>query len=507
MQLVRNTVLVAPDMGAALATVKEALRSEADGERLVRVVLQLEPISTPQLAAWRQVELKQLVDETARLESHRQLQALQRSSGLSAEEVHHLARFCGVSPASSVATATQPSTPLVLPCTKELGEPQWLLLSLDRSVFQCIVQTLLPQWNARSPFVNRLFELFCLYTPDVDAATSRGVSCKALCGAAYGTSYKGASLSAQYTRGPNSPLASEQALPYALPSPALGEAFLLRLSFAGLINGLGWLLRGTSRRRAHLCYLYFACGPRQAVRRADFISGLSDTYALYHKQECTSSKRLEEALEAAHFVEMMFELWDGTGSGELAPQVFIKAAHQHPLLVQVFNLEQLETSMPQCPLPPPYTAELQLAASAKASAETASTGLRASGRGAPAVGTSSSSVCSLTPRAVCSTATATGSCVAPTPAASASASSVASSVSSAPPARLPSATVETERLGVKSGVGLGRLSECLGGISLDLGGDFFDPVAPGESSFNEGGLLLSPSNLNFLAEEYFAQPG
>ena len=46
--------------------------------------------------------------------------------------------------------------------------------------------------------------------------------------------------------------------------------------------------------------------------------------------------------EAEHFVGMMYDLWDEGKSGELDAPTFDRAAHQHPLLVQAFNLEQLE---------------------------------------------------------------------------------------------------------------------------------------------------------------------
>ena len=46
--------------------------------------------------------------------------------------------------------------------------------------------------------------------------------------------------------------------------------------------------------------------------------------------------------EAAQFVGMMYDLWDDRGSGVLDAAAFDRAAHQHPLLVQAFQLEQLD---------------------------------------------------------------------------------------------------------------------------------------------------------------------
>ena len=46
--------------------------------------------------------------------------------------------------------------------------------------------------------------------------------------------------------------------------------------------------------------------------------------------------------EAERFTSMMYGLWDPECSSVLDEAAFDRAAHQHPLLVQAFQLEQLE---------------------------------------------------------------------------------------------------------------------------------------------------------------------
>jgi hypothetical protein len=46
--------------------------------------------------------------------------------------------------------------------------------------------------------------------------------------------------------------------------------------------------------------------------------------------------------EASQFVSMMYDLWDESRAGTLDAAGFDRAAHQHPLLVQAFQLEQIE---------------------------------------------------------------------------------------------------------------------------------------------------------------------
>jgi hypothetical protein len=464
MHLIEEAVLVSADMGAALAAVKETLRAESDGEQLVRLTLSMPYLSAQQLAAWRQLELRRLVDETARNESHRQLQSLQRASGLSAAEVEHMANLCGVSPAAEAARqataaaarrVTTAGAPPALALSGELEreithESQWLLLSLDLSVFACVVHALLPRWNARSRFVHRTFELFCQHAQPADHGARRTTTTSPSAAAA--SRFESATSAAAAAIGSRG--AASTALPKPLPPPPLNEARSLRLTFAGLVSGLGWLLRGTSRRRAHLCYLYFARGPQQSVRRADFIAGLCETYALFHSETGAS---VTEAREAEHFVDLMFELWDESGAGELTPQLFVNAAHQHPLLVQAFNLEQLEPPPPTPPADAHGGQRSLLPLGAAARAEVAAHG-GLNGRGArPSREGSNAAAATI---GICD-ATAMG-----------------ATLQSTPPRKCRGET---------------GLAELLAGESPGI-------VEP-------AGLLLSPSNLNFLAEEYFAQPG
>ena len=56
--------------------------------------------------------------------------------------------------------------------------------------------------------------------------------------------------------------------------------------------------------------------------------------------------------EAEQFTRMMYELWDERGTGCLTAAQFDRAAHQHPLLVQAFALEAMETPAALATPPP-----------------------------------------------------------------------------------------------------------------------------------------------------------
>ena len=71
--------------------------------------------------------------------------------------------------------------------------------------------------------------------------------------------------------------------------------------------------------------------------------------------------RAQIGREAEQFVSMMFALWDEGGGGSLNAAGFDRAAHQHPLLVQAFQLEQLD-------LPPTVPTEEQASAGAPSTA-------------------------------------------------------------------------------------------------------------------------------------------
>ena len=62
---------------------------------------------------------------------------------------------------------------------------------------------------------------------------------------------------------------------------------------------------------------------------------------------------------------MMYELYDEAHEGYLGPAAFDRSAHQHPLLVQAFQLEQLDT--PAAPSSPTSPAAVPAAAPARPS--------------------------------------------------------------------------------------------------------------------------------------------
>ena len=144
------------------------------------------------------------------------------------------------------------------------------------------------------------------------------------------------------------------------------------LTFEQMVGGLSWLLRGTSAKRAQLCFRCFAgnegsgaaggrendaaappppatpsdalsSGAEGTVLREQFAALLRSVYHMYEKAwpiPPDAEARIDS--EARQFVEMMFELWDETRGGALSADAFDRAAHQHPLLVQAFQLEQLD---------------------------------------------------------------------------------------------------------------------------------------------------------------------
>ena len=124
-------------------------------------------------------------------------------------------------------------------------------------------------------------------------------------------------------------------------SSASAESSQRWLTFEQLAHGLSWLLRGTSEKRAELCFRCFEEGGCVSCSR--FATLLTSVYIIYE----TASKIDAEALcrvraEAEEFVGMMYGLWVEGGSGAFDARSFNRAAHQHPLLVQAFQLQQLD---------------------------------------------------------------------------------------------------------------------------------------------------------------------
>ena len=89
------------------------------------------------------------------------------------------------------------------------------------------------------------------------------------------------------------------------------------------------------------------------MRRERFSALLTSVYVLYEASWPVAQPDLERIeAEAEQFVAMMHHLYDEAGSGSLDREAFDRAAHQHPLLVQAFQLEQLDM-----PIPPPAQPE------------------------------------------------------------------------------------------------------------------------------------------------------
>ena len=117
------------------------------------------------------------------------------------------------------------------------------------------------------------------------------------------------------------------------------------------------VLRGTSARRAELCFRCFDVDETGEVPRHHFLYLLRGMYLLYEPPldenpdaEAATLARVSE--EAEQFTRMMYELWDERGTGCLTAAQFDRAAHQHPLLVQAFALEAMETPAALATPPP-----------------------------------------------------------------------------------------------------------------------------------------------------------
>uniref|UniRef100_A0A7S4BMJ7 EF-hand domain-containing protein n=1 Tax=Chrysotila carterae TaxID=13221 RepID=A0A7S4BMJ7_CHRCT len=308
----QSRLLCSSDMGTALALARDGLWRCADAqsvEALLRGCVACARacvLGAAELSSRRQRARVRLLIEAQRLEAARVLLRVQRASGLAVADVRALAALSlgddGVLRAADL----------------DVG---WIQIGVQRDAFAQIVAALVPHWSAHSPLLPLLFEVF----------------------------------------------RTRVVMP-GLPSDAAAEADAQRdetrddapvLSFLRLVSGLGWLLRGSSARRAELCFHCFdreGCG---AVTRADFIAVLCYIYALYedlgasplrnaHAHATRVAERVQA--EATRFVDMMFELWDEEGVGLLSRARFDRAAHQHPLLVQTFQLEQLDSPQVRQPL-------------------------------------------------------------------------------------------------------------------------------------------------------------
>jgi len=417
MHLCEARVLQTRDIGEALSAVKEVLRDD-DGELLEVTLHRVSDISLEQLAAWRMHCRDIVVSETRHLQATRRLLKLQRASGFSLQELKLMARLCGPSDGTAHADAL-------------------LTLRIDVDGFLRVLRGLVPQWRhlllrrtplaaAGAPTAHGAFGATALpgrmplplsacttcTTGDIAAGVEDGNGAQR--DSVAGADTVGAGAAAVVARGfavmPSVESSAEPSLTERLfvvflalpaddcleadleldrrvlgdcdaseppdPNPAVAQP---RLTFEQLVLGLGWLLRGTSERRAELCYQCFcdgcadggrtpktnACGVvagdegtvrvERGVRRARFASLLTSVYVMYEPPGPVDETAVARARsEAEQFTAMMYELWGTTHDSVLDADAFDRAAHQHPLLVQAFQLEQLDLP-PAAPRPPDYS--------------------------------------------------------------------------------------------------------------------------------------------------------
>ncbi|KAL1499615.1 hypothetical protein AB1Y20_011814 [Prymnesium parvum] len=303
MHWIAPTLTKATDIGGVLMSVKERLAATDDGGMLLQVALyRLTDISAGQLVAWRRFCRQQVKEEARHMHATRYLLKLQRDSGFSLSEVNMIAKLCGE-------------------YTSDVSQPAGSLLSitLDFTSFLRVVRGLLPQWKNECELLDRLFAIFSTLGDDGKPGRDDGTS--------------------------------KQGLPQTLtvsPSSSSGASDqIARLTFAQLIHGLSWLLRGTSTSRSRLCFQCFDDSGEGRVSSARFNALLLGVYVMYEPSWPIPSSRMGCIHEeAAQFVDMMYELWDEEADGSLTESQFDRAAHQHPLLVQAFQLEQLDAPAP-----------------------------------------------------------------------------------------------------------------------------------------------------------------
>lgn len=374
------------DIGDALTRVKEVLRLSGDGAQLMHAVLyRVTPISEQQLTAWRQHTRQLVLREQRHMHSMRRLHKLVRQSGFSMHELKLIARVCG------------PYTMVPADAASSL-----LRLSIDYEGFVRVLAGLVPQWKndgGAGSLVHRLFDIFLQELPDAsqdaDLELDRGgIGCinRRMEEEGLHEVYQEADAMGSPASDPTFRRDGEAAQSSSLPTASganADERSACRLSFEQLVRGLGWLLRGTSGKRADLCFRCFAipedsdgssgasnagddrigsggsravaggCASYSGVHRPGFCALLASVYIMYESGAPLAmregagrlvstpllvgksiSARVRE--EASQFVGMMYELYDEANTGRLDQTAFNRAAHQHPLLVQAFQLEQLD---------------------------------------------------------------------------------------------------------------------------------------------------------------------
>ena len=336
MTLCEPAVLEARDIGDALTSVKEVLRLAGEGDELLEIALyRIVPISREQLFAWRLHCRGIVVSEARHVQATRRLLKLTRASGFTLVELKLMARLCGPYTVAQADAATS-----------------LLRLSIDYDGFVRVLCGLVPQWKSDggpASLAERLFGIFHHLPADGRLEADLELDRRDLPSVEEGTSALGGVDGA------------------ARRSDAAATEERPRLSFEQLVHGLSWLLRGTSERRAMLCFRCFEDGDSGAsssgggggshsggfVRRERFVGLLTSVYRMYESDSPVSEESDHVRSEAEQFVGMMFELYDEDKRGALDFATFDRAAHQHPLLVQAFQLEQLDLppSAPRHPEP------------------------------------------------------------------------------------------------------------------------------------------------------------
>lgn len=313
-------VLAAAELGTAIASAKEALAT-VPGEQLVQTALyRMGEITTPQLATWRSYCRELVARDAAALQATRGLVRLQRATGYSMDELRRLAHYCSARASESAALM--------------------LAIAVDYEKFQLLLCTIVPGWSNDSPLLDRLFQVFAAQPSTVGGESEGGGS---------GDSVVSGHGRVRGRERAESLIASQASGHVAAsPAPSAGGA---ALTFSQLVCGLAWLLRGDSEKRAALCFACFDADGSGAVQRDVFYVLLQGLYLTYeppmHRNAPANPAQVARiSKEAKQFVDMMYSLWCERPDGLLSAEQFSRAAHQHPLLVQAFQLASL-------PPPPP----------------------------------------------------------------------------------------------------------------------------------------------------------
>jgi len=354
MHLCESRILKSRDIGDALSAAKEVLRDD-DGALLDLVLRQVSDISHDQLVAWRMHCRDIVLSETRHLHATRRLLKLQRKSGFSLQELKLVARLCGPADGSAHAHAI-------------------FAIRVGFDSFARVLGGLIPHWKNLAAACFSKMQSVCS-SPSV-AASSRIAA--------------GPQLNSEArTMSPATHVGMRESCPigpslverlfiifYSLPAENFPDADLgfccealqeqdphstvsMQLTFEQLVVGLGWLLRGTSKRRAELCYKCFSVVDGESgsivaegrddgatgVSRIRFASILTSVYIMYNPSCGVDERGIARIrAEADSFTAMVYESWDTSQSGVLDAASFYHVAHQHPLLVQAFQLDQRDLS-------------------------------------------------------------------------------------------------------------------------------------------------------------------